>query len=94
MSGALAGNSGGIASTGVDADRDLVDDAGAPGAHAQLGGPRRDRAPLVEAAPGWLACRSSTRHLLNGTHDEDFEIWDSSGQLVAQARQLALLATS
>jgi acyl-CoA thioesterase len=42
-------------------------------------------------APGWLACRASTRFLIDGYHDEDFEIWDSSGRLVAQARQLALL---
>ena len=41
--------------------------------------------------PGWLACRVSTNFLMDGYHDEDFEIWDSSGQLVAQSRQLALL---
>lgn len=44
-------------------------------------------------APGWLACRVSTRHVIDGLHDEDFEIWDSTGRLVAQSRQLALLAT-
>jgi acyl-CoA thioesterase len=44
-------------------------------------------------APGWLACRASTRHVIDGFHDEDFEIWDSTGQLVAQSRQLALLPT-
>ena len=44
-------------------------------------------------APGWLACRASTRHVIDGYHDEDFEIWDSSGRLVAQSRQLALLAS-
>ena len=42
-------------------------------------------------APGWLACRASTRHIIDGYHDEDFEIWDSTGHLVAQSRQLALL---
>jgi acyl-CoA thioesterase len=41
--------------------------------------------------PGWLACRSYTRHVIGGYHEEDFEIWDSSGQLVAQSRQFALL---
>ncbi|HTD03079.1 thioesterase family protein [Undibacterium sp.] len=42
-------------------------------------------------APGWLACRVSTRHVIEGYHEEDFEIWDSRGQLVAQSRQLAVL---
>jgi acyl-CoA thioesterase len=44
-------------------------------------------------ALGWLACRASTRHLIDGYHDEDFEIWDSTGRLVAQSRQLAVLAS-
>jgi acyl-CoA thioesterase len=42
-------------------------------------------------APGWLACRVSTRHVLDGFHEEDFEVWDSTGTLVAQSRQIALL---
>jgi acyl-CoA thioesterase len=42
-------------------------------------------------APGWLACRASTRYVLSGYHEEDFEIWDSQGRLVAQSRQFALL---
>ena len=42
-------------------------------------------------APGWLACRTSTSYLIDGYHEEDFEIWDSTGRLVAQSRQLALL---
>jgi acyl-CoA thioesterase len=41
--------------------------------------------------PGWLACRASTRHVIDGVHDEDFEMWDASGRLIAQSRQLALL---
>jgi acyl-CoA thioesterase len=45
-------------------------------------------------APGWLACRVATRHVIGGYHEEDFEIWDSEGKLVAQSRQLALLAQS
>jgi acyl-CoA thioesterase len=42
-------------------------------------------------APGWLACRAFTRHAIGEYHDEDFEIWDSTGALVAQSRQFALL---
>jgi hypothetical protein len=42
-------------------------------------------------APGWLACRVTTRFVIDGSHEEDFEIWDSAGRLVAQSRQLALL---
>jgi acyl-CoA thioesterase len=42
-------------------------------------------------APGWLACRALTRHMAGGYHEEDFEIWDSAGTLVAQSRQLALV---
>lgn len=40
---------------------------------------------------GWLACSVSTKHLIDGYHEEDMEIWDSAGRLVAQSRQLALL---
>jgi acyl-CoA thioesterase len=42
-------------------------------------------------APGWLACRIVTRHVINGLHEEDVEVWDSQGTLVAQSRQLAIL---
>jgi acyl-CoA thioesterase len=42
-------------------------------------------------APGWLACRSYTRLVAGGYHEEDFEVWDSNGVLVAQSRQLALV---
>jgi acyl-CoA thioesterase len=43
-------------------------------------------------APGWLRCRARTRFLADsGYHEEDFEIWDSTGVLVAQSRQLALV---
>lgn len=42
-------------------------------------------------APGWLTCRAVTRYVAGGYHEEDFEIWDAAGTLVAQSRQLALL---
>ncbi|GHD19709.1 thioesterase family protein [Nocardiopsis kunsanensis] len=47
----------------------------------------------VRARPvaGWLACRVLTKHVSGGLHEEDMEIWDRSGVLVAQARQLAML---
>jgi acyl-CoA thioesterase len=45
-------------------------------------------------APGWLACRATTRFVSNGYHEEDFEVWDSTGTLVAQSRQLALILAS
>ena len=45
-------------------------------------------------AAGWLACRATTRFVSNGYHEEDFEVWDSAGTLVAQSRQLALVLPS
>lgn len=42
-------------------------------------------------APGWLACRMWTSYVGGGYHEEDFEVWDSAGTLVAQSRQLALI---
>jgi acyl-CoA thioesterase len=42
-------------------------------------------------APGWLAARVMTHHIANGYHEEDVELWDRTGTLVAQSRQLAVL---
>jgi acyl-CoA thioesterase len=42
-------------------------------------------------APGWLACRAVTRYVSGGYHEEDFEVWDSAGTLVAQSRQLCMI---
>jgi acyl-CoA thioesterase len=43
-------------------------------------------------APGWLLCESQARLLAGGWFDEQASVWDSTGRLVAQARQLALAA--
>ena len=39
--------------------------------------------------PGWLRCVQRARLVHGGWLDEECEVWDSSGQLVVQARQLA-----
>ena len=41
--------------------------------------------------PGWLRCRFSTRFITGGMLEEDGEVWDDTGRLVAQSRQLALI---
>jgi len=40
-------------------------------------------------APGWLACAVRGRLWRGGWFDEEAEVWDARGRLVAQARQLA-----
>lgn len=45
----------------------------------------------AQPVPGWLRCQFTTRFITGGFLEEDGEVWDSSGRLVAQSRQLALL---
>lgn len=40
-------------------------------------------------APGWLKVVHATRNFAGGLLEEDAEVWDSAGRLVAQSRQLA-----
>lgn len=40
-------------------------------------------------APGWLRVVHSTSNFAGGFLEEDAEVWDSTGRLVAQSRQLA-----
>jgi acyl-CoA thioesterase len=42
-------------------------------------------------APGWLRCQFTTRFVSGGLLEEDGEIWDETGRLVALSRQLALV---
>ncbi|MFC9437968.1 thioesterase family protein [Nocardia sp. NPDC057030] len=73
----------------VDAVAPVVFDLGIPGSSTiELTVHIRSR-----PAPGWLACRVTTNYLMDGFHEEDFEIWDSAGTLVAQSRQLAIVST-
>src|SRR3954449_2911324 len=46
---------------------------------------------LVRAlpAPGWCLVEARAREVAGGWLDEDYRIWDSTGRLVAQSRQLA-----
>ena len=49
---------------------------------------------LVRAlpAPGWCLVESRSTEVTGGWSDEECRIWDSTGRLVAQARQLARVA--
>ena len=48
---------------------------------------------LVRAlpAPGWCLVEASASEVAGGWLDEDYRVWDSTGRLVAQSRQLARL---
>lgn len=41
--------------------------------------------------PGWLRCDFRTHFVTGGFLEEDGRIWDESGRMVAQSRQLALI---
>lgn len=41
--------------------------------------------------PGWLRCAFTTHFITGGFLEEDGVVWDESGRLVAQSRQLALV---
>lgn len=40
----------------------------------------------------WALGHITTRHVIDGYHDEDVELWDEQGRLIAQSRQLAILS--
>ena len=39
----------------------------------------------------WVLGNVVTRHVIDGYHEEDMELWDEDGRLFAQSRQLAIL---
>jgi acyl-CoA thioesterase len=45
------------------------------------------RRPATE----WALAHVLTRHVIDGYHDEDVELWDEDGRLIAESRQLAIL---
>jgi acyl-CoA thioesterase len=72
----------------VDALPPVTFDLGLPG-----WAPTLELTAHVRARPaaGWAIVRHETRNISGGQFEEDCEVWDSAGHLVAQSRQLALL---
>lgn len=70
----------------VDALPPVTFDLGRPG-----WAPTLELTAHVRAVPadGWLVLRQATRNVAGGMFEEDCEVWDSAGRLVAQSRQLA-----
>ena len=71
----------------VDALPPVTFDLGMPGWAPTLELTAHVRA---KPAPGWAVVRHGTRTVAGGMFEEDCEVWDSTGRLVAQSRQLAL----
>lgn len=44
----------------------------------------------AKPAPGWAVVRHATRTVAGGLFEKNCDVWDSTGRLVAQSRQLAL----
>lgn len=72
----------------VDALPPVTFDLGLPGWAPTLELTAHVRA---KPAPGWLRIGHATRNVAGGMFEEDCEVWDSAGRLVAQGRQLARL---
>jgi acyl-CoA thioesterase len=72
----------------VDALPPVTFDLGLPG-----WAPTLELTAHVRARPaaGWAIVRHATRNISGGQFEEDCEVWDSDGRLVAMSRQLALL---
>ena len=72
----------------VDALPPVTFDLGLPG-----WAPTLELTVHVRARPaaGWAIVRHATRNVSGGHFEEDCEVWDSEGRMVAQSRQLALL---
>ena len=72
----------------VDALPPVTFDLGLPG-----WAPTLELTAHVRAKPasGWAIVRHATRNISGGQFEEDCEVWDSTGRLVAQSRQLALI---
>lgn len=70
----------------VDALPPVTFDLGLPGWTPTLELTAHVRA---KPAQGWLRVKHSTRNYAGGFLEEDAEVWDSTGRLVAQSRQLA-----
>lgn len=72
----------------VDALPPTTFDMGLPG-----WAPTLELTAHVRAVPaaGWAVVRHRTRTVSGGHFEEDCEVWDATGRLVAQSRQLALV---